>query len=199
MTAAVDERPEALAVQSPQGQYVDELTLAALPSAVPCARLLVQHALSNWHLDKRVIETADALASELVKHAVVSTGIVDPLPSYREAFDHLTLIDIRLHLTPERLVIAVRDTGLTMPNVHRDLLQVLTHSEEWGCYQPTQGGRVIWCSLRTTTPTNNLPWRTRGAVPPRAVEPVEPMRDPGLLQRVLDGLGAVDHPHEPEE
>jgi hypothetical protein len=199
VTAVVADRPEALAVQSPAWQDIRELTLAALPSAVPCARLLVQHALSDWQLDHQLIDVTDALVGELVGHAIVSTGIVDPLPSYDDAFDHLTLLDLRLQWTPERLLIAVRDTGWSAPNVHRDLHQVLTHSEEWGWYRPKQGGRVIWCSLRTAPSASSLPRRIRGAVPSQADEPPEPVRDVDVLQRVLDGLQTLDHPHEQEE
>jgi hypothetical protein len=208
MTAALADEPVALAMNSdfrPQWQQIRELTLAALPNAVPCALLLVQQARYDWQLDAATIKTAEDLLRELVAHAVDTTGIVEELPSYSEAFDHLTVIRVRLHLMPDRLVLAVLDSGSEIPEAHRGLTEVSARSLEWGSYQPRRGNRVVWCAIDTTMwpeaedtrLATSLPRRTRQSFP-QPDEPLRIVRDPHLLQRVLNGLRALDQ-EAPEE
>lgn len=207
MTVALADEPVALAMNPrSEWQQIRELTLAAVPSAVPCALLLVQQARYDWQLEVPILKTAEDLLRELVAHAVNTTGIAEELPSYSEAFDHLTLIHVRLHLMPDRLVLAVLDSSSEVPEAHRGLTEVSARSLEWGSYQPQRGSRVVWCAIDTALwprsedtrfgPTT-LPRRTRQPFP-QPDKPLGIVRDPQLLQRVLDGLRGLDQ-EAPEE
>src|ERR1700728_3153426 len=53
------------------------LELAALPSAVPCARGHVRAVALEWDL-KELADTAELLASELVTNAIQASGTLTP-------------------------------------------------------------------------------------------------------------------------
>jgi len=69
------------------------LELAALPSAVPCARLHARHLLREWGLDG-LAETTELLTSELVTNAVQATaGYKDQsVVSLRLSTDHVRVL-----------------------------------------------------------------------------------------------------------
>lgn len=52
---------------------VADLVLAALPSAIPCARLLVDWVVRSWQLDRACAQTTRHLVDELVAHTVSTT------------------------------------------------------------------------------------------------------------------------------
>lgn len=163
MTAVVERpvTPVMYPTPPPERQYVDELTLAALQSAVGCAQLLVRHALHSRRLRQQDADTAERLLGELVAHAVATTGVATSLPIYDDVFDHLALISVRLQFTPDSLGMEVWDTGTTPPEAQRGLSQVAADSRDWGYYLSTDGERVVWCDVAARAPEDG-PVETAG-------------------------------------
>jgi UDP-glucuronate 4-epimerase len=127
------------------------LELAALPSAVPSARLHARQVLWEWGLSA-ITDTAELLLSELVTNSVKAA----------QATDHNPPLRVRLSANRVRLLVEVWD-GNTHPPVPRELendvaaldaevgrglFLVETLSERWGWY-PTRNpeGKVTWCEL----------------------------------------------------
>src|SRR2546430_6916717 len=104
------ERPTRLVMNDvPRPHYEDRLTLAALLAAVGCARLLVRYDLAVWGISREHADTAELLVSELAANAVKAAGISHPNPVYRNFYDDIKLIVIRLRLVERKLVIEVWD------------------------------------------------------------------------------------------
>jgi hypothetical protein len=205
---AVAERPTSSAMgetHPPDWQQESKLTLAALPSAINCARMLVSSTLRGWHLDKRCVKAIELATDELVVHAVATTGVTEALPLFNPAFDHLAQISITLRLTPQRAQIEVRDSGRTPPAPQLGQSRAIATSQDWGYDLPFPGKRVVWCTVPTLPQedrdgTSGLPRRTPRPIPRRPVGgPVNAMRDPNLLRRVLDGLRGLDRTTEQED
>lgn len=208
MTAATAERPGAPEMRQarPDWWQDSQLTLAALPNAVSCARLLVRSALKDWDLDRRCTNAIEAAMNELVAHAVAATGVTDELPLYHSAFDQLTLISVKLRLTPHAAQIEVWDTGDLPPASQLSESAVIAACKQWGYDLPLPGKRVVWCVVPMFAHTDGddqtgLPRRVPHPVPPRpvAAEPIEAMREPRLLERVRDGLRRLGRPEDREE
>lgn len=73
MTAAlVEERSGLFMSQPPASPLVasDDLLLAAVPSAIPCARMLVETVVPKWRLDQRCVDAASQTVTLLVGHSV---------------------------------------------------------------------------------------------------------------------------------
>jgi hypothetical protein len=83
-----------------------EITFAALPTAVSCARLFVRHTLATWRAEP--IDAAETAVVELVTEAVEQTGIAHPAPAWSQ-LTHLGLIHVRLLLVEDDLIVEVRD------------------------------------------------------------------------------------------
>lgn len=189
----------------------DRLTLAAVPTAVRCARMFVRITLQNWQASEETVETAELLASELVSNAVKVTGVVEQLPISSDAYRHLSLIEIRLMTFERSVVIEVWDTDSDPPVLQEQLLGaedgrglsiVATMSRRWSYYVPPNGGKVVWCEFDLMpAPAENatidlarpLPNRKRYAGP---VYPAQAMNDPAVLREVLEGLHALDGERE---
>jgi hypothetical protein len=182
-----------------------KLTLAALPSAIGCARLLVRSALKGWDLDPRCANAIEAAMDELVVHAVATTGVIEDLPLYHPVFDHLSLISIKLRRTPDTAQIEVWDSGDLPPASQLSKSSVIAACQRWGYDLPGPSKRVVWCLVATFPHMDRdnqagLPRRVPRPVPqPVAAEPVEAMRDPHLLERVRDGLRQLGRPADQEE
>jgi anti-sigma regulatory factor (Ser/Thr protein kinase) len=124
------------------------LELAALPTAVPCARLHTKNVLHEWHLGF-LAGTAELLVSELVTnaaHAAARTG-QHPGPGVPTVKLWLTSDGQRVliqvwdhdHHRPAR-----QDTDLDAES-GRGLLLVQTLSAEWGSYIPDdRDGKIVW-------------------------------------------------------
>lgn len=123
------------------------LELAALPSAVPCARLHAKNVLHEWHLGS-LADTVELLVSEIVTNAVRASATV--------AQHDIGLPITKVWLTSDgrRVLIQVWDSdgrrpapqqvGLTAES-GRGLLLVQTLSAEWGYYTPDgQAGKIVW-------------------------------------------------------
>jgi anti-sigma regulatory factor (Ser/Thr protein kinase) len=176
-------------------RFIDGLTLAALPTAVGCSRMLVRYALATVGL-KPLIEPAELVMSELVTNAVKSTGVVDNEPRWTELHD-LALVKIRLVGTRTSLFVEVWDRDETLPTVQaptldqengRGLFIVEATCKRWDAFRANGGGKVVWGELEIppeTFTSAGLPKRQRTPGPRRAPEVKQ---NPELLRRVRDGL-----------
>jgi anti-sigma regulatory factor (Ser/Thr protein kinase) len=123
------------------------LELAALPSAVPCARGHVRAVALEWGLEE-LADTAELLASELVTNAVRACDRL----RIRADLDIVPVV--RLWLVSDRasIVIHVWDASNGMPVRHeanpgdergRGLTLVESLGKDWGAYREASG-KVVW-------------------------------------------------------
>jgi anti-sigma regulatory factor (Ser/Thr protein kinase) len=129
------------------------LELAALPSAVPCARLHTRLILAEWGL-KTQAETAELLVSELVTNGMqASEGMigcryqgrwkpgVPPVRLWLYSDRQSVLVQVwdGNDRRPERKEVDLEAAG------GRGLLLVEALSAEWGTYVPERSsGKVVW-------------------------------------------------------
>jgi anti-sigma regulatory factor (Ser/Thr protein kinase) len=171
----------------------DELTLAALPSAVNQARLLVELILTRWAFDKAFIRRVEAVADELVVHAVATTGVTDDEPLYAAAFDNLDVIVVRLRTFAGRVVIEVWDRTEAAPLELLAESAAVADAEHWDFAVPLPGRRVVWCVMSPAcaagdTRERSLPQRVPAPTRPGGDKPLATPVDTAVLLRVLDGL-----------
>jgi anti-sigma regulatory factor (Ser/Thr protein kinase) len=122
------------------------LQLAALPTAVPCARLHAKHLLWEWGLDK-LADHVEVIVSELTTNAVQATVDLDRGERSRRAF--VACIEVRLFSDNDRVLIEVWDGNPQPPKARalgvdhipaldeesgRGLFLVEMLSHEWGYY-----------------------------------------------------------------
>jgi len=123
------------------------LELAALPSAVPCARGHVRAVALEWGLEE-LADTAELLASELVTNALRASDRL------RIRADLAIVPVVRLWLESDRasIVIHVWDGSDEMPVRHeanpgdesgRGLMLVESLGKDWGAYREASG-KVVW-------------------------------------------------------
>jgi anti-sigma regulatory factor (Ser/Thr protein kinase) len=177
------------------------LELAALPTAVPCARLHAKHLAWEWGLTG-LTDTIELLVSELTTNSVQAMAGHNDQPAIR----------LRLLSDSARIRIEVGDADPRPPAPKdpapdgipdleaeggRGLFLVAALSTRWSWF-PTQEpvGKVTRCELdlvqlesppeidQTATQTP-LPQRIPGTV---RVRPAAAMNDPDILRRLLDGL-----------
>jgi anti-sigma regulatory factor (Ser/Thr protein kinase) len=125
------------------------IRLAALPSAVPWARRVLQHKLREWQLED-LSDPALLLVSELVTNAVQASA--------RQAGDDqgsLPMIGLTLQLTNTSLTAEVWDTSHALPVLQeadltgergRGLMLVDVLADSWG-HRAADGGKVVWCTI----------------------------------------------------
>jgi anti-sigma regulatory factor (Ser/Thr protein kinase) len=120
------------------------LELAALPTAVPCARGHVRSVALEWGL-AGLADTAELLASELVTNAVQASGSprTGPTPVVRLglASDGVSLA---IHVWDGCDRLPVRDDADFEAERGRGLMLVATMSQEWGSYRLPGGGKIVW-------------------------------------------------------
>lgn len=176
-------------------RYTSTIILAAVLSAVGCARRFVTATLRQWGRAD-LIETAELLTSELVTNAVRATGVlkatIDP-----DEFDELNMLRIQIEARDSSTFVSVWDCDPTMPvAVLHDLddergcglLLVDAMSKRWSCYPSPAGGKVVWFELGMPTTGAGLPkrtWRTAIRLP------TEVMCDRAMLLRVRDALTSL--------
>jgi anti-sigma regulatory factor (Ser/Thr protein kinase) len=126
----------------------DALELAALPTAVPCARLHARQMLWEWKLTVPA-ENAELLVSELMTNAIAASRSLKPI------------LPVRLWLLSDRrqVLILVWDASPQPPvpvnttgdaEHGRGLLLVQEISKHWGCYAARDtGGKVVWAICET--------------------------------------------------
>jgi anti-sigma regulatory factor (Ser/Thr protein kinase) len=128
------------------------LALAALPSAVPCARGHVRSVAHEWGVAE-LADTAELLASELLSNAIQASGRL------RTAGSPV----VRLWVTSdgESLVIRVWDASDDMPvrqeagpgdDSGRGLMIIDALSADWGCYREPDGGKTVWAMITSARP-----------------------------------------------
>lgn len=140
----------------PPGYAEHQLTLAALATATPCARMFTRHHLRPWGIRSDLIEVSEILVSELVTNAVKMTGVVDQLTPLSIICTRLSLIIVRLRYSGDSLLIEVWDRDRRLPVLKqrdlndeggRGLMLVKALSKRWGHYPADRGGKVVWCEL----------------------------------------------------
>jgi len=169
----------------------DALTLAALPTAVTCARLFTRYTLTNWGAS---LVLADALIvmSELVAAAVRDTGIADPPARWTE-LGRIGVISVCLLRFAERIVEVVWDghpEAAVLPAEPpgpspRGLHLVDVTARRWGS-TCTPAGRLTWAELAIYD-------HGESGLPLRQVKPVTGTRqltlaDEEVIRRVRSGL-----------
>jgi hypothetical protein len=140
--------------ECPPPRCQDQLTLAALLTAVRCGRLFVRYELRAWGIPREDIETTEQLVAELAMSAVRTTGIISPKPTYSEVTSGLKPLVIRLLLFDESVVIQVWDTSLELPtpgvqgaDVNGGSSVPETVGARWLYFYPDCGGRVVSCEV----------------------------------------------------
>ena len=123
----------------------DELRLAPTATAPAAARLYVRDVLQYWRLalpDGEVIDRAELLADELVTNAVLHAR---------------TSLRLRLELRGDILHIGVHDASPRLlrlvasdpeSETGRGLRLVEQLATAWGVSRRSDGGKVVWCTLR---------------------------------------------------
>ncbi len=173
----------------------DSIVLAARPSAVGLARLMVAAAVRRWGL-AGIAEESALIVSELVTNAVKATGSVADTLTWDQLRD-VGMIKVQVARGDSCLMVEVWDSDpAALPELTdapgeaesgRGLVLVDALSARWGHYR-MRGGKVVWASVDVPplpVTAAGLPQRARAQV-----EPYEPsMRyDRELLNRVYDGL-----------
>jgi len=130
------------------------LRLVAVPTAVPCSRIFVQHTLTHWHFEEHT-DTAALIMSELVTNAVRAGGIIDDRPkSGWITSEHV--IGIQLRALESSLYVEVWDRTEAVPVRKnpgpeavggRGLLLVEALAERWDIFRPVVGGKIVWAEL----------------------------------------------------
>jgi hypothetical protein len=170
--------------------WSDALTLAALPSAISCARLFTRCTLGRWGASF-VLADALIVVGELVANAVADTGVADTRVRWSE-LTALNVVSVRLLGFAGRIVIEVWDTHPEpavlpaqppgTPPCGLRLVDVI--ARRWDSRR-APGGRLTWAELATYE-------HTRSGLPLRASNSNDPHRpataDLGALRRVMTGL-----------
>ncbi|MBD2828154.1 ATP-binding protein [Streptomyces globisporus] len=173
-------------------RFFDQLSLAAVQSAVSVSRHFLRLTLSKWQA-AFIEDDALLIASELVTNAITATGILTENPTWGE-LEKLNLVQVRLVGLQDSVVIEVWDVSDEAPSLRhveddaeggRGLLLVQQLAKRWGSYR-TAGGKVVWAELAVRPPKPTpLPQREKSA---RPTIKTSVLPDVGFLRRVLVGL-----------
>jgi anti-sigma regulatory factor (Ser/Thr protein kinase) len=128
------------------------LELAALTTAVPCARLHIRSVALEWGLGD-LAETAELLASELVTNAIQAAD--------RLKVSGPPVVRIWASSDGQSLVLRVWDASDEMPvqqeagpgdDGGRGLMIIEALSADWGAYRKAEGGKVVWAMITSAHP-----------------------------------------------
>ena len=129
------------------------LELAALPTAVPCARLHTKNVLHEWRLGA-LADTAELLVSEILTNAVRASAAMARQHTRPGQAADVPVVRLWLSSGQRRVLIQVWDSDHHRPapqntgldaETGRGLLLVDTLSDQWGCYTPdNQHGKIVW-------------------------------------------------------
>ena len=185
-------------------QLMDTIKLAAVVTAVACAREFVGQTLKLWHLSA-LSEKATLLVSELVTNAVRSTGSTDPEPDLA-VLAGVPYVQVQVNSVGRAVRVEVWDASQQLPVVQRQdpdaeggrgLFLVQALSDRWGSYLPATGGKVVWFDLiATTTEVDSAYFVAVEPLPQRvsqkhlsvAAAPYRTPVDIAMLERVIWGL-----------
>lgn len=147
-------------------QLVSTLEFAALPSAVPCARLHARAICREWGFAE-VADTIELIVSELVTNAVTASRRTSGQPTYQRRAG-LPAVVLRLSVYGQRLFVEVWDEVPVAPTrraAHPDdergrgLLLVEALSKHWGYHVPQHGsGKVVWAEVEIPAPGSHEGW-----------------------------------------
>ena len=121
------------------------LELAALASAVPCARGHVRAVAAEWGLQE-LADTAELLASELVTNAIQASAMLrtaqTPVVHVWVSSDGSSMV---IHVWDASAAMPVRQASTSVDDEGgRGLLLVETLSNDWGTCRRLEGGKVVW-------------------------------------------------------
>lgn len=128
------------------------LRLAAVTTAVSCARAFAQLMCRRWRLSESMADDVTLVVSELVTNAVLATGNPNPKPTYPELATVPTLL-LRLSHPFGALCIELWDPSPVVPQRRvssdedessRGLTIVGALCDQWGSYHSSAGGKVVW-------------------------------------------------------
>jgi anti-sigma regulatory factor (Ser/Thr protein kinase) len=133
-------------MHDPPVRQLTRLRLAPVPSSAAVARRYVASTCELWRCED-VAEDAVAITSELVANVVRHAG---------------TDAVLRLELRRQLLTVAISDGNPTLPSRPprddwtengRGLGIVRALSTTWGANPTISGGKIVWATLRITTPS----------------------------------------------
>ena len=170
----------------------DGIQLVSTRSAIPCARLFVEHILGKWGA-YTLIREAVRQVHDLVTMAVGATGITEDRSVWGK-LPRIEFITVRLLGFEESVRIEVWDSGPNLPVLDETVGSDIRHTRgdsgaddddcaEQGAVRrgayPTPRGRVVWVEVSV--------YPHRPSLPPQP--PAERFRrDHEALRRVRDGL-----------
>lgn len=176
-------------------RFTDQLDLAAVPTAVSCARMFVEAVLIKWGA-VALLDQARAVVTDLVTDAVESTGVTETGIRWWE-IEYLNLIKVRILGLDASIVIEVWDSD-TEPPISKASSR---DAHRWNYFHPRTGGKVVWCEMeipqrsdasdQTREMSFPLPRRERRPQPGPS-HPVSTEQNPELLRRVMEGLRRLD-------
>jgi anti-sigma regulatory factor (Ser/Thr protein kinase) len=199
---ASEPRVVAIGNRLPDAQ-VSVWQFVAQPMAPGMARRHTVETLRGWGLGS-IIHIAELVASELVTNAVQASADLDDAATLGNAAP----VALRLSRLHTSLLIEVWDRDENLP-VHqetsgetesgRGLLLVESLSTRWSHYRPRSRGKVVWAQIDLPRELTVLPGTRESAIhlPRRELArepgpPIEVFDDLAVLQRVADGLRALD-------
>ena len=131
------------------------LRLAAVLTAVRCAREFTEQTLRLWSVPAGLVDDATLIVSELVTNAVLATGSTEVDPDF-ETLAKVPILGLQLTATKGVLLVEVWDTSTAPPELQqqyedassgRGLLIVAMLAAQWSYYLPEYGGKVVWAEL----------------------------------------------------
>lgn len=143
--------------ETPSGEFVSTLELAAQPDAATWARSHTRDVLSCWRMNRESIETAELAVSELVANAVQHGR-----PLNTPATQRFT-IRLVLRARPGQVRVEVYDPSNKFPRrvtfitpeieSGRGLFLLESITAKWGV-TPYRHGKCVWCLIgrKCTTP-----------------------------------------------
>lgn len=106
--------PMTATTTQPRSLSVATIHLAAVLTAVPCARMFVRHTLERWRL-KNMVADAELVVSELATNSIRATGITDPEPKWQDIKAHHVL-GVQLRVTNNSAFVEIWDRSTISPN-----------------------------------------------------------------------------------
>lgn len=162
--------PQAPPYRPQNVRFFDQLSLAAVRSAVSDSRHFLRLTLGKWQA-AFIEDDALLIASELVTNAITATGILTGSPTWGE-LEKLNLVHVRLVGLEDSVVIEVWDVSEQVPMLRkadddaeggRGLLLVRHLAKRWG-FHATGAGKVVWAELAVLPPQPTpLPQREKSA------------------------------------
>jgi len=150
------------------------LELAAMPSAVPCARLHARQVAWEWGLGA-LAETVELVVSEIVTNAIRASVVVAGDRCRRAEPAGVPVVRLLLATNRRRALVQVWDGCPSKPQRQhpgpdvesgRGLLLIEALSADWGTYAPAGcPGKIVWCVIADTDMPRTVPEQTPAGEP----------------------------------